>query len=150
MVTAGAGWTQLTYTIGSEPVRGFTGNGILDSAAAPWYVLEHVTIAIDPADPKAGPYTVYLDDLSNAGTIFESWDAAANGSQLVFRQPTFSGSTGGNLTSSPNLAATSDVDSYSPSKADRLEFQFVDNAPGRWIRLTTNGTDAHIGAPVKT
>ncbi len=78
MVTAGAGWTQLTYTIGSEPVRGFTGNGILDSAAAPWYVLEHVTIAIDPADPKAGPYTVYLDDLSNAGTIFESWDAAAN------------------------------------------------------------------------
>lgn len=56
-------WTTLVFDIPNEPVRGFTGNGILESTTGKG-VLEHIVLrsAVDGA-AGTGQYNVYLDNV---------------------------------------------------------------------------------------
>jgi hypothetical protein len=51
-------WTTLTFDLPNEPVRGFTGNGVLDGS---WGVLEALAIT---STGDAGPITIYYDNFS--------------------------------------------------------------------------------------
>ncbi len=51
-------WVQVVFDFSTDPIRGFTGNGVLNN---PRGTLEH--LAFKPVDPsQVGPYTLYLDD----------------------------------------------------------------------------------------
>ena len=58
LVSAGQ-WTTLSFFIPYEPVRGFTGNGVLETSTGKG-VLEH--LAFVPAS-GAGTYSIYVDNL---------------------------------------------------------------------------------------
>jgi hypothetical protein len=65
----------------------------------------------------------------------------------IFRQPGFSGSTGGNLDiTTYNSTAISTDQAFSGTKALRVQMQFKDDATTRWDRLTTSGADPVIDA----
>ncbi|GIV17532.1 MAG: hypothetical protein KatS3mg022_2967 [Armatimonadota bacterium] len=62
LITTKNQWVQVVFDIPSEPVVGFTGNGVLETTTGK-AVLE--CLAITPADSSVvGPYTFYLDDLA--------------------------------------------------------------------------------------
>ena len=76
-----------------------------------------------------------------------SFEGYANGTRVLFRNPRYSGSTSTDLLASPDVAAVTDaVTAYSPTKSYLVQWQFVDTAPDRWMRLTTN-TVANLPNP---
>jgi hypothetical protein len=52
-------WTTLDFFIPYEPVRGFTGDGILETSTGKG-VLEHLEL-VPAAEP--GTYNIYLDNI---------------------------------------------------------------------------------------
>ena len=61
------------------------------------------------------------------------------GADVMFRPPTYSGSTTSDLLSSPNEAeVTADISAFEGSNVSRVEWQWVDNDLQRWLRLTTS------------
>lgn len=75
-------------------------------------------------------------------TDFEDADPEAASGSFLFRQPSLSGSTSGNLQSSPNSTRiTGDFPAgNSSSLALQVEFAFQDGLPNPWLRLTTSNT----------
>lgn len=59
-VPAGS-WQTLRFDLASEPIAGFTGNGVLSTASG-LGVLEH--LALVPTPGSGGTYTVYLDNFA--------------------------------------------------------------------------------------
>ncbi len=137
LVIPSSQWQTITFDPLTDPVLNFNaGNNALDGAFG---VLEHLAVA--PArfgDGDPGSYKLYIDWVKNGDTVitdFESFDAGAS---VLLRQPSFSGTTSGNLRlPSPNEAVVDDTVSESGSKSLRVHFQFLDGAPARWVRLTT-------------
>ncbi len=72
-------------------------------------------------------------------TGFEGFTNGVNGS-VVFRQPTFSGSTSGFLATTPNLAAISNEQANTGTQSLKVSFQLLANQTNPWVRLTTSGT----------
>ncbi|HEY3414985.1 MAG TPA: PEP-CTERM sorting domain-containing protein [Armatimonadota bacterium] len=76
-------------------------------------------------------------------------DFDGNGVQpavTIFRQPSFSGSTGGFLAATPNLAATSTSQASSGTKSLNVQWAFKDTGVNDWLRLTTSGYNPVIDA----
>lgn len=69
-------------------------------------------------------------------TGFEGYPLGANGT-VMFRTPTFSGSTGGFLETSPNLAEISNEQAQSGTQSLKVSFQFKTGQTNPWMRLTT-------------
>lgn len=72
-------------------------------------------------------------------TDFEAFTLGANG-QVMFRQPTFSGTTSGFLETSPNLSVISNEQAYSGTKSLKVSFQLKPAQTNPWVRLTTFNT----------
>lgn len=72
-------------------------------------------------------------------TGFEGYSLGANGT-VMFRWPTFSGSTNSFLETSPNLSAISDEQAWSGTQSLKVSFQFKPNQTNPWLRLTTFNT----------
>lgn len=67
---------------------------------------------------------------------FEPYSTGAN---VLFRTPRYSGTTVNDLATSPNVAAVTDaVAAFSGEKCYRVEWQYIDTDPQRWMRLTTH------------
>lgn len=63
----------------------------------------------------------------------------ADGTQVMFQNPRYSGSTAGHLALTPNSAVVSSaVPAYGGSKSSRIDWAWIDAGPSRWLRLTTN------------
>ena len=70
-----------------------------------------------------------------------------SGERVLFQAPRYSGSTVDDLESEPNVAeVTADVATFSGAACYKVEWQFVDTDPQRWMRLTTH-QGAHIPNP---
>lgn len=98
------------------------------------------------SEGEAGPYEIYLDDLSN-GThgIVQGWESATNGSvAYAFSQPSFSGSTSGNLLANPNVSQVTSEVAASGNNSLRVSWQFNSPETNVWLRLVTTG---NVGAP---
>ena len=68
-------------------------------------------------------------------TDFEGY---ASGTHVLFQNPRYSGSTATDLELQPNVAeVTHEVAAFSGSSSYKVEWQFVDTDPQRWLRLTT-------------
>ncbi len=69
------------------------------------------------------------------------FEGQPDGAAVLFREPRFSTATQQHLLESPNLAAvTSEVAAYDGSQVCKVQWQWADTAPGRWLRLTTADT----------
>lgn len=133
------GWQTLTFTPGVDKVlsSGLTtgSNGVLDGT---WGVLEHLALAIDPAAPDTGRYTLYLDNISNGTTPLTDFENYQTGTRVIFAQPNYSGTTSGNLIIPPNMAEVSEEQhDGTGTKSLKISFQFIDPQQKRWLRLSS-------------
>lgn len=79
-------------------------------------------------------------------TDFEAFPAPSSNGSVMFRQPSFSGSTSGFIDGSVNTAQVVTDVAYSGTKSLRVNWKFLPDKPGAWLRLTTYNT-ANLGNP---
>jgi hypothetical protein len=139
-LTADGTWQLFTFTPSTDTLAAFAGasaNGTLDTD---WAALEHIRILNN--DGITNPIRLWIDDVTNtdsAGSTVQGFETFATGVEAIFQEPNFSGSTSANLV----LGGTSLVSNsmaYAGAQSDEVKFQFVDNGPTRWVRLTTFNT----------
>jgi hypothetical protein len=134
-------WQTFSFNLATDPKLAFAGtsaNSILEGAFG---VLEHVRV-LNPTGITA-PLAIWIDDVANTitppamspvTTTFGTFEGYANGTEVMFQEPSNSGSTAANLA----VGSTSRVDvTTTPSASYRMSFQFIDNLATRWVRLTT-------------
>ena len=73
-------------------------------------------------------------------TDFEAFPAPSSNGSVMFRQPSFSGSTGSFIDGSVNTTQVVTDRAYSGTKSLRVNWQFVADRPAAWLRLTTFNT----------
>jgi hypothetical protein len=158
LVQADSAWHLVTFDLNAGPFNGFTGTGVVTSTTG-FGTLEHLRIA-NTADGVTH-YKVYIDDVTNTvngvPTLLTNFDSATLGSEVLFQDPGFSGSTAAKLTATPNINAVTSDQSFSGPNSYLLDFNFVSDAPagvgtaGNWARVTTNSAlvlpNATIGVP---
>ncbi len=144
-------WQMFTFDVSAAAIAaaGLTGNGIVESDLG---VLEHLRIL---SDGYPWDITLWIDEIRNiydpAGPppvinkLISTFDGLAgnggvpyaDGTEVMFQEPRFSGSTSGNLALLPNFAGIDNTVGRDDSSSVKVQFRFVDNAPTRWVRLTT-------------
>ncbi len=73
--------------------------------------------------------------------VIAGFDGYADGTQVMFQNPRYSGSSLEHLALTPDSAAvSSEVPAYSGGKTCKVEWAWLDASPTRWLRLTTNNT----------
>lgn len=71
--------------------------------------------------------------------LLTGFEGYGNGTEVVFRQPRYSGSTAAHLAATPDVhEVTDEVAAFSGSKCYKLEWQFVDTGLNRWLRATSS------------
>lgn len=139
-LTVDGTWQLFTFTPTLDTLTAFAGataNGVLDSD---WVVLENIRIF--NSDGITAPIQLWIDNISNttsAGTVTEGFESASLGTEVIFQEPNFSGSTSGNLVAG-GTSLVSDSAAFAGDQSNEINFQFVDGTPTRWVRLTTFGT----------
>ncbi len=106
-----------------------------------WGILEAIGFIIDdPGD--TGPFDLYIDDLKNGDTVFQTFETAPSGStDYGFRAPSFSGTTSGSLLTTPNVGQVSNLAANTGSKSFHARFQWKGTNSTTWLRLTTSGVN---------
>ncbi len=142
-------WHTLTWNLDGTNVSPSTlnaGDTVLNGA---WGTLEHLRFL--NSDGYSAPMTIYIDDIvvtTSAGTtVLTDFEGYAANQQVVFRQPSFSSSTTGNLDlAGGNSTGISNASAQSGTSSLATSFQFKDAATTNWLRLTTSGTGT-LGNP---
>ncbi len=140
-------WQQFTFDVANDPVTFFAGvtTGGVDGAIDGTHgTLEHIRIL--NTGGATDEIAFFVDDIANTITVngqaqtttFGTFDGYADDQEVMFQEPSFSGSTAGNVL----LGPLSGVDNYVASRSESCRFnvQFVDNSPTRWVRMTTFNT----------
>lgn len=106
-----------------------------------WGILESLSFAIDsPSD--TGPFDIYIDNIQNGATVLHTFEESpAKTTDYGFRQPSFSGTTGGSILTSPNVGEVSNQAADSGTKSFHVRFQWNGTNVSRWLRLTTSGVN---------
>jgi hypothetical protein len=133
-------WQTVSFTRGDENnptdpsvIWNGTGPAVLSGRFG---AFDGLAIACE-GDP--GPVDIYIDHLENGTNgVVQDWEGAANGQAAYgFSQPSFSGTTAGNILAGPNVSAVSTNNVYDGTKALRVQFQYADGLTNRWVRLVT-------------
>lgn len=135
-LTADGTWQLFTFTPSTDTLTAFAGttaNGVLDTE---WGVLEHIRIR--NTDGITAPVQLWIDDVTNTSReiAVEGFEGFAVGDEVMFHEPQFSGSTTSNIDDT-GTSAVSEAEAKSGSRSYQVDFQFVDDIPTRWIRLTS-------------
>jgi hypothetical protein len=142
-------WQLFTFDLAAGPITGFTGNGILESTTGRG-TLEHIRYKSNGGTISSMPLSIWIDDLIDnidppgppapTDVLIQDWEAFAPPAEVTFQEPRFSGSTSGNLMLMPNLSTVDDTVAHTGTHSYRSDFQFIDDDPTRWVRLTTFNT----------
>lgn len=74
--------------------------------------------------------------------LISDFEGYANGTEVMFNDPRFSGSTLNHMQLSPNVSEVTDaVPGFSGSASHVAEWEWLDASPERWTRLTTFNVD---------
>jgi hypothetical protein len=134
-------WQQFTFNFQSDPLTPFTGNGAYDGTRG---VLEHIRVR--NIGGVTDTLTMWIDDIVNtvSGTPtvvsgFEPTDPfpATIGTEHVFQEPRFSGSTQSFLANDPDTTLVTDQQFHSGTQSNQADFAFNTSDPTSWLRLTT-------------
>jgi hypothetical protein len=140
-LTADGTWQLFTFTPATDSKLAFAGttaNSMLEPGHE-WAVLEQIRILND--NGITSPIRLWIDDVTNsvaAGPVVQDFDAEALGTEVMFQEPRFSGSTSGNLFPG-TTSVVSSSEAFSGSQSLQADFQFIDNDPTRWVRMSTFG-----------
>lgn len=143
-------WHQITFTMATDPITGFTGNGILDGVGG---TLEHMRFKPNGFN---GPITLWFDDIADTidppgpvppqTTTFGTFENDPNGNPYVagttvmFREPGFSGSTAAFIdTAQAHTSGVDDTVFHNGTRSLKVEWTWL-NDPAAWLRLTTFNT----------
>jgi len=117
-----------------------------DALPGDWGVLEAIAFAIEDLT-DTGPYDLYIDNLQNGSTVFQTFEGAVAGTtDYGFRTPSFSGTTEGGLLMPPNIGEVSSVAADTGTKSFHVQFQWKGTNAASWLRLTTYFPSA--GTPI--
>ncbi|MEZ5163111.1 MAG: PEP-CTERM sorting domain-containing protein [Fimbriimonadaceae bacterium] len=140
LVTDGT-WQTFTFNFQSDALTAFAGataNGAYDGTTG---TLEHIRILNSGGHTEA--MTLWIDDITtttaNGPTVWGDFEAFGAGTEAVFQEASFSGSTSGNVLAGAT-SAVDDTVAATGLNSSRQDFQFVDGSTSRWIRLTTFNT----------
>lgn len=145
LLTVDGTWQEFTFTPATDvltPFAGATANGVLDGA---WGSLEHIRIRNE--DGITQPIRLWIDVVTNTVGGISTFDDFSIfpypvGSETMFQEPSHSGSTVGNLLpGGPDSSAITDTEAFSGGQSVEVNFQFIDNDPTRWLRLSTFDAD---------
>jgi hypothetical protein len=134
-------WQQFKFTPATDPITAFTGNGVLDNATGTFEDIRFLN-----ADAIDVPIKIYIDQVvdtvdgvAHLITGFEGYDPATTPSgSVMFRQPSFSGSTGGFLDPAPDVADVDNLTAHDGTQSYRVEWKWISPAGAtQWLRLTT-------------
>jgi hypothetical protein len=151
LADTGAGWIN-DPLVAVTPTTSQSGSSIrwnpsvanTNNLPGQWGVLESINLAVENLE-DTGPFDLYIDNLRNANTIWQTFENSVAGAQDVsFRAPSFSGTTLGNLLSAPNQSIVSAGAADTGHKSLRVRFQWANTNATRWLRLTTSG----VGNPL--
>jgi hypothetical protein len=134
------GWQTIIFDpANTVAITGFTGNGQIDAATG---LLEHLAVTVNAASPdrSSGVYRLYVDNVSNVGGVglITDFEGFLLGSEVLFQEPTYSGSTDFNLSFPPSDSANTDVYNNGGDRSQLLTWFFKDTGEDRWVRLTTS------------
>jgi len=114
------GWTPTVGDLGQVFTFSVQADNLAGSDTEDWFVQV----------VGAPPCTRWL------ATDFEGYDP---GTRVMFNLPRYSGSTSADLATSPNVAEVSaDAPAFSGSQSLKVQWQWIDTDPQRWMRLTTS------------
>ncbi|MFN0135792.1 MAG: dockerin type I domain-containing protein [Phycisphaerae bacterium] len=146
-------WQTVEFDPATDPILSFSaGDNAITGTRG---VLEHLAISVNAAsaDRSSGTYTMYVDNVVNVGAgaggsdfTITNFDGFTVGTEALFQEPTFSGSTSGNLAPLPSSSITSDAEGNG-GKSQELIWFWKDTDASRWIRLTTSSV-AQVRAPI--
>lgn len=86
--------------------------------------------------------------LAQAPVMLSDFEGYTNGATVIFRQPSFSGSTSANLDATPNFSGVTNAfpagNANSGAGVYNTLFSFASSAATPWLRLTSNGANPAI------
>lgn len=134
-------WHSYSWDLDADPVLAFAGttaNSILEGA---YGTIEHLRFRNNTG--ITGPITLWIDyvvnSLSSGPVVVQDFEGFANGAEVIFQEPSFSGSTSSNIVAG-STSAVDDSIAFNGSASYKVDWTFVDNNPTRWVRLTTFNT----------
>jgi hypothetical protein len=108
-----------------------------DALPGDWGILEAIAFAIDDLT-DTGPYDLYIDNLKNGTTVFQTFEGAvADTTDYCFRPPDFSGTTSGGLLMPPDIGQVSNGAADTGTKSFHVQFQWNGTNAESWLRLAT-------------
>jgi hypothetical protein len=136
-------WQQFSFDMDQVVATAFAGgsaNGILEGD---YGTIEH--IRFKATSTSMAPITLWIDDIkdlvggpvppANFQTVSD-FEGYADGTEVVFQEPTFSGSTAAKI----QPGATSGIDNtvaYTGSGSLKVQWSWVSGDEANWLRLTT-------------
>ena len=139
-------WHQYTWNFGTDPVTNFSGgNGVLSSATMKG-TLENIRI-LNSGGNAGGAINLRVDNIVNTvgGTPMtvagfetsEGFTTTLTSTQPMFREPIFSSTTLGNMSTGINSTLVSTI-AQTGSQSMAARWSFVpDGSTSRWLRLST-------------
>ena len=143
-------WQQLSFDISATGIAAggvgsVTGDGLVESNNS---VLEHIGFGGN----IGGTITVWIDLVENAydpaglppatSVQVSTYDSSyTQGQEVMFQEPSFSGSTGGNI-SAGSLSGIDNLVGYDDNHSIKAQWKYVDGGANRWLRYTTYGGGA--------
>lgn len=137
-------WHNVSFTLSSATFTAFAGataNSVLDGDFG---VIEHIRIR--NLGGYTDPLSIWIDDVANtitppgAGpqtTVLTSFEGYNSGTEVMFQEPRFSGSTSAQLALTPNFSGVDNTVAFTGSASMRTDFAYVSDAASNWLRLTT-------------
>ncbi len=131
--------TQTNASVKWNAAAGSTPAGTLNDLQGQWGVIDAIALTIDDLT-DTGPFDLYLDNLKNGSTVFQTFESAVgNTSSYGFQAPSFSGTTSGNILGAPNSSRVSVRAADTGTKSLHVKFQWNGTNDTKWVRLTTSG-----------
>ncbi len=94
-----------------------------------------------------GPYQIYFDNLRNGSIMIQDFEDETNNAVVQFPAPGSSGSTSGNLLTSPNTSVVTTNYAQSGTNSDFVYFQFNSAGTAKYVRLTALATTGNHPTP---
>jgi hypothetical protein len=141
-LTADGTWQLFSFTPASDTLTAFAGataNSVLE-AGHEWAALEMIRVLND--EGITAPLRIWIDDVTNtiaSGPVVQNFDSSTLGSEVMFQEPGFSGSTAAFIAPGSTTAVNNSM-AFSGSQSLELDLQFVNATTTNWARVTTFNT----------
>ncbi|MFH0979923.1 MAG: hypothetical protein V2A79_00090 [Planctomycetota bacterium] len=134
-------WRTITFDPANGVTR-YTGNGIIDGTRG---YLEHLAIWVPPGGASTGPYRMYVDNVINVNAdglgdfLITNFEGYPLNTEVLFQEPSYSGSTSDYLSYPPSASVTSDNFAGGGTQSELITWFWRTGGSLVWIRDTTSG-----------